>query len=1066
MKKSKTFVLISLLLFLIKFPVFSDGKSADKSVETEETIVYIESAKKTEYKKIEEEEVVIFTGDVKLSVSKPSQEIYIEADNVTFNRNRSTIYAEGNVVFTELGKGKDESQESLTASSLLFNTETMEGVFDSARVIQETSDNINLANGTTLIVSSEIFGKENSGTVTFKSGTLTFCDDDNPHWKIKASRIWLLPGNEFSFFNALLYVGNLPIFYMPFFYYPKDEMIFNPVFGYRPREGYFVQTTTYLVGRKPLAKGSNKSDEESGLFDFMKTTELKEQKREGLFLVNQNEKATMPKNYLKILGDVYSNLGGMVGIDGKFENLGIINNLKFSTYLGFSNTIFNRGENHFSSLSPTGKTYYNTSYIFDKKVPFRYFTNFELSISKAPFSLSVNLPLYSDRLFKNDFLNRSEDMDWISFLLDDNQNAETKISEISSYSWNINGSIGKPKFLSLLSPYVENLSLSSFSSSVNFLSKQNTTVEGENSLSGPEKSFFYPASVYPVKASISLSGNLISYSSEISIPKSSNKKSSSEIDFSDKLENPLEEKKETDNNSQKNISKENQEESTEFISDTFIPQIKTSTSSINKIRDFKYNLSYNIKPSVSTEVDYFYENFKSPEDIDLSNIKTLFLSLKSPIKLQNDISYKNDLLTLSNSFDFTANYQNHPIINEEYAEKNVSKVTNIKKSDFNSRKIDLSNTNSLRFKPFIFVEQLKAFSVSWNTSFDIIESKFLGDVEEPQWEYKIFEWTDDYIKRNNLSASFTAKQLAGTVSETVTFTANLPPLPDTYNVKLGLSFPFCKSFQISMGYKQKSKTDETWVFEPIIQTSSWGLFDGNLSISESFKYNLEEKYVENFTTSIKGLGITASYVMSYTNPFTFSLIDGTWIKISEKEFLPYELRFSYSMNAKTYTVASEKVKIAPTLSTELKFDLIQFTDCYFSFSPGIKIDITDFLSFSFSSESRNNVIYRYVQDWFDIGIEMPGETNVFKDLLNSFAFWDNSLRQSSGFKLKKLKMTLSHNLHDWTLNSSYTLEPRLVKTSTPYYYDFSPYFTLSVVWNPMNSLKTTVEDKYGEFILY
>ena len=81
MIKSKTFVLISLLLFLIKFPVFSDEKSADKSAETEETIVFIESAKKTEYKKIEEEEVVIFTGDVKLSVSKPSQEIYIEAED-------------------------------------------------------------------------------------------------------------------------------------------------------------------------------------------------------------------------------------------------------------------------------------------------------------------------------------------------------------------------------------------------------------------------------------------------------------------------------------------------------------------------------------------------------------------------------------------------------------------------------------------------------------------------------------------------------------------------------------------------------------------------------------------------------------------------------------------------------------------------------------------------------------------------------------------------------------------------------------------------------------------------
>ena len=82
MLKRKTFVLISLIIFLISFPAFSDE---NKSEETEETIVYIESAKKTEYKKIEDEEVVIFTGDVKLSVSKPSQEIYIEADNVTFN---------------------------------------------------------------------------------------------------------------------------------------------------------------------------------------------------------------------------------------------------------------------------------------------------------------------------------------------------------------------------------------------------------------------------------------------------------------------------------------------------------------------------------------------------------------------------------------------------------------------------------------------------------------------------------------------------------------------------------------------------------------------------------------------------------------------------------------------------------------------------------------------------------------------------------------------------------------------------------------------------------------------
>ena len=71
---------------------------------------------------------------------------------------------------------------------------------------------------------------------------------------------------------------------MPFFYYPKDEMIFNPVFGYKPREGYYVQTTTYLVGRKPLQNSSTKNknkdeDDDIALFDFMKTTELMKQEK-------------------------------------------------------------------------------------------------------------------------------------------------------------------------------------------------------------------------------------------------------------------------------------------------------------------------------------------------------------------------------------------------------------------------------------------------------------------------------------------------------------------------------------------------------------------------------------------------------------------------------------------------------------------------------------------------------------------------------------------------------------------------------------------------------------------
>ena len=43
---------------------------------------------------------------------------------------------------------------------------------------------------------------------------------------IGSKYIELLPGGEFAFLNALLYVGPVPVMYFPAFYYPKDA--FHP----------------------------------------------------------------------------------------------------------------------------------------------------------------------------------------------------------------------------------------------------------------------------------------------------------------------------------------------------------------------------------------------------------------------------------------------------------------------------------------------------------------------------------------------------------------------------------------------------------------------------------------------------------------------------------------------------------------------------------------------------------------------------------------------------------------------------------------------------------------------
>jgi hypothetical protein len=93
----------------------------------------------------------------------------------------------------------------------------------------------------------------------------------------------------------------------------------------------------------------------------------------------------------------------------------------------------------------------------------------------------------------------------------------------------------------------------------------------------------------------------------------------------------------------------------------------------------------------------------------------------------------------------------------------------------------------------------------------------------------------------------------------------------------------------------------------------------------------------------------------------------------------------------------------------------------------------------------------------------PG--NILKDLLDSFRFDNEEKRQNSGFKLKSLNMTVSHDLHDWKANMTMKIEPRIITENGKKMYDFKPYITIGVVWNPMESMKTSIVDDYGEWKL-
>ena len=1112
-------------VFLCSFLLFA---------EVEVTTITINNARQTTYTKSDEgNDVIVLEGSVDLSVSKGETVSQIKADKITYDRKSEMLYAESNVEITT--KSSSSGVETTTASSLLMNTSTLEGIFDNGRVVQTQTDAINLPAGSTLIVFADIFGKGKSNTIAFKNSSLTFCDAENPHWHIDATRTWLLPGGEFAFFNALLYVGYVPVLYFPAFYYPKDELVFNPVFGTRKREGYFINNTIYLFGRKPLDSSSASSSESSdstsaeslkAIYNFMKPSSLKEQKLEGLVLHNLEEDYKGDTtNYVKLMADSYSNLGYMVGLNGNLSPAPkYISKLSFNAYIGMSNTIFTNFSDEYVNYSPEGNTYSDNSSFMGWNLPFRYAGDLEFALSK-PFSIKFSLPIYSDPFFSYDFLeNRSETMDWISYFLDSTSESddEVSINEISSFSWSASTSIS-PTIPSVLKPYISSFSFSSNSSvlvssmnsvfsTVNSSTKEvvyyydTDKYESEWTKNTPTRKFYYPSQVIPLSANASISGTIFQWPLASSTKAANNKKTP---EYAITLNKPEELKSENEliqqevieeTESNKNdISEETEEmvyseydsgEEDEIEIDfvkpvlpelSFTPETSTVAAGIN------YKLTYSVAPSLSTSINYASSNntqivrdienasplLTSGEDFDWSNIRSYMYTIKIPTTITSALSFGGSFLSLTNKLAYSPVWQKHPYIQMgdvddplTYGGYDETAANALILADYKADSQTVSTSNTLSFMPFTSTVHFADTGLNWNSTVKIFRREFVGDADNPEWEtYSIDLENDDCVTVNTLDFTLGASELSNKFKQTLTFTTVLPPLLKTYSATLKLVFPYVTG-TVSCSYEETTHDDvdieEKWKINPIQQSLSLSLFGSKLKITESFNYNVEDDihHPESFKLSATWNSLQLAYVMSYTYGYELDTETG-WMVKSEKEFLPYSLSFSYSPGSKTFYKWFNRISIAPGLSTSIVADLLRPTNTYFLFNPSLTFKINEFFNITFSSSSKNSILYWYFKEGlYDDWGGFPG--NVLCDLLNSFRFDDESKRKSSGFKLKSLDMTMSHELHDWDFNLTFKVEPELVTKSTGKTYDFTPYITIGVVWKPMESIKSKLVYDYDK----
>ena len=1118
----KRFFFAAVIFSLFAFTLIA--QSDDSKKEPEVTVITINNARQSAYKKSEEtgNDSIVLEGSVSLSVQKGNTTNDINADKIVYDRKTEMLYAEGNVEI--IMKSGNSGNSTATASSLIMNTSTLEGIFDDGRIVQQQSDAVNLPAGSTLIVFSEIFGKGNENVITFKNSSLTFCDEEVPHWHIDATRTWLLPGGEFAFFNALLYVGVVPVLYFPAFYYPKDELIFNPVFNYSKRGGYSIQTTTYLWGRKPLdsktsssSSSSSSSSKEStsaeslkAVYNFVRPSTLKEQVREGVVLHNLDEDFTGDStHYVKLLADWYSNLGFMTGVDGVLNPLpGYISRLNFSTYLGFSKTVFrhNNGQINYYPYSSTGESYKDESSFLGLKMPFRYAANFDFQLSK-PFQFSLSFPVYSDPYFSNDFLiDRNETMDWISYLLDsasretDNTEETTTTNEVSSFQWKATTSYS-PSLPAFMKPYLSSLSIS-MQNSVNIASKNTiftaetydqNVYEAEWTNFTPTRRFYYPSLITPVSTNISASGTIFQWPPQ----KASSSKSPSyviSLNKPDELktEKQLEEERakaeeearkaageEVETKSETKEETETKEEDKLF--DYYLPELDY-TAAKDTINDgLSYKLNYNIGFNLTTQVSYADSNLKTSDDFDWNDVRSSMYNMKIPVSLSSLFNYGGSFFSVENKVSFNPIFQDHPYMSDDknygYKEEEMKKI---RLSDLKSESRDIVNTNNVTLRPLVYSPIFSDTSISWNSSIRLYRRIYTGDADNEEWEEQYADWGDEEsVTVNSLAADIRAKEFNNKFTQALRFEMIMPPLRKKYIASLSLGVPYVTA-SISTGFEEIRDTEyskmseadkkkyegKNWKKSPLDQTLSVSLFNSKLKLTESFSYNMEDENPESLRLSASLFGVQISYIQSYVLGYDFDSMTG-WKIRTEKEFLPYSFSLAYSHSGKTHKTWFNRVSFSLGLNTSIVADLLRPTNSYFLFTPSIKFNIHEFCDITFSASSRNSVLYWYFHneegDLYSDWGGFPG--NVVKDLFDSFRFDNEELRRNSGFKLKSLNMTISHDLHDWKANMTMKIEPRIITENGQKMYDFKPYITIGVVWNPMESMKTSIVDDYGEWKL-
>lgn len=996
--------------------------------DVQEPRIIVDAAQRSQYFTIDqtEERYIRLTGGVTVRLNDADQGVVhnLSADEIVFNQDENEVNATGNVEYI---LERDDSTEKFSGDAVTIDLDDwrgsfLDGVTERSTTVEDSEVDF--------FFTGEYITRSAQDIVVMEDGTITSSTADPPNYHLTAEKIWVLAPGEWGLRGAVLRVGRVPLFYFPFFFRPGDRLFFNPAFGKRDREGRFIQTTTYLIG-KPEADETPLS--------FLRIAEQEGEDRpleiDGLYLREATSPAReFPPGWsLKAMTDVYSALGAFLGIKGAFSGIGPITQIDFYAGAAISRNIYAysfQGET--ATYSPfyldgeSPRSVLNMTTIGDVQIPIRAGVNTRLGMGSGPLTGSLRFAYYTDSMFLRDFDQRSEQINWLKFL---GQAADepTAAGEISSFEWSLTSSY-RPR-LPALAPWVDRLQVQEASTALTWRRKSIDVADLSDEIAAadgsPDAYFFVPERLRLPSINLSLAGRLFDY------PRIR------------PTERPEVGGDGVGTTVRPPWPQQGEDEQPDEQGPLRVPEIRRDFTTPSSPSATSATVRYSLVPSSTVEHVTPSTSWRSPEDVALEFAYSS-ASARGNASIDYSLTLANALASIRGSLSGIGQYRT--VFNRGNSVDEATWQSQERQSySFNS----LASTNNLS----ISVQPLRGFAAWSATTISYTLNLLLYRIAlesvdpdgAPIYETQTIDWDEESVRSHQLSLNLA---LSTPDSQRLSVSASLPPRTPQVSGNLTLTAGPV-SVQASTGIREDQNGE--WVPQQLA-TSQTITIAPTFTVGNSLTYDLENREFGSDTATVSYGQTRVSATAASTEGYTFGGPGVGWTRDDDRRLRLTRGTLSSSFQSEPAPFYRNRIRAGVSSSFDWSMNLLRFTENSLRTRFTGSLYIHEFLDLSLSMASSNLQTYAYFGP-LAAAVGRQRES-VIRDLFKSVNYFDRADRIESPFNLDRITVTATHHLEDWDLDLSYSGLPQLVTGDGDPRYEWNAQFAASLQWRPIPELKS------------